>query len=153
MNIIALLDELRQPGARVGTGVWLIPMEYINQERDIAARLGVQSLDVRQTYLEQLPRGTNFSGLTSQDGYQKLARLIQSLAFEKHQRDCLLIYTLDLLLWALEFPERKLFWDEVLGGIPYPHTRMILTIPEHATELFSFELRRHYSNQVAEGLL
>jgi len=65
----------------------------------------------------------------------------------------LLVYTLDLLLFALEVNERERFWHETLQGLPYPRTRLILAVPEKASELFSFDLRRRYSPQMAEGAL
>jgi hypothetical protein len=153
MKIEALRDELRQPGVRVGIGVWLMPLEYVGKEEAIAARLDLQALDARLAYLESLPAGVRFSGLTRPDGYQNLTRLLRDLSQRIHRRDCLLVHTLDLLLLGLEVTERNLFWYDVLGRLPYPRTKLILAIPEKASELFSFDLRRRYTAQVAEGSL
>jgi len=153
MKIETLRDELRQPGARVGVGVWLMPMEYLGREEGIAARLDVQALDARLAYLESLPAGARFSGLTRPDGYQNLTSLLRDLSRRTHRRDCLLVHTLDLLLLAPEVNERERFWRDVLEGLPYPRTKLILTVPEKASELFSFSLRRRYAVQIAEGSL
>jgi len=153
MKIETLRDQLRQPGARLGVGVWLMPMEYLGKEETIAVRLDVQALDARQAYLESLPAGTKFTGLTAPEGYQNLTRLMRDLSQRIHRRDCLLVHTLDLLLLALEVNERERFWDEALHGLPYPRTRLILAVPEKAPELISYELRRRYAPQIAEGSL
>jgi hypothetical protein len=153
MNIELLRDELRQPGARVGIGVWLMPMEYLGKEETVAARLDILALDARLAYLESLPAGARFSGLTRPGGYQNLTRLLRNLSRCIHQRDCLLVHTLDLLLLGLEVTERDLFWREILEGVPYPRAKLILAVPERASELFSSDLRRLYVKQVAEGSL
>jgi len=153
MKIETLRDQLRQPGARLGIGVWLMPMAYLGKEETIAVRLDVQALDARQAYLDNLPEGAQFSGLTAPEGYQNLTRLMRDLSQRIHRRDCLLVHTLDLLLLVLEVNERELFWHEALHGLPYPRTRLILAVPEKAPELFSYELRRRYASQTAVGLL
>lgn len=153
MKIETLRDQLRQPGARLGVGVWLMPMEYLGQEETIAVRLDVQALDARQAYLESLPAGAKFSGLTAPEGYQNLTRLMWDLSQRIHRRDCLLVHTLDLLLLALEVNERERFWHQTLWGLPYPRTKLILAVPEKAPELFSYELRRVAALLIAEGSL
>ena len=151
MRIEALRDELRQPGARTGVGVWLMPMAYLGREEAIAARLNVQALDARLAYLATRPAGASFSGLTQVDGYQKLVALLHSLAHGQYHRDCLLVHTLDLLLLALEASERVHFWRDALQGLPYPPTKLILAIPEKGTDLLPFPLRRRYPALIAEG--
>jgi len=151
MRIESLRDELRQPGARIGVGVWLMPMAYLGREEAIAARLDVQAMDARQAYLATRPHGASFSGLTQVDGYQKLVALLRSLAHSQYHRNCLLVHTLDLLLLALEASERDQFWRDALQGLPYPPTKLILVIPEKGTDLLPFPLRRRYPALIAEG--
>jgi hypothetical protein len=153
MKIETLRNQVRQPGARLGVGIWLMPMEYLGKEETIATRLDVQALDARQAYLDSLPQGAQFSGLTTPEGYQSLTRLVRDLSQRTHRRDCLLVHTLDLLLLALEVNEREYFWRDALQGLPYPRTKLILAVPEKASELFSFDLRRRYATQMAEGSL
>ena len=151
MNVKTLRDELRQPGARVGVGLWLMPREYLGKEDAIAAQLDIQALDARQAYLQNLPPGARFSGLTRPDGYQNLINLLRNLTQSIHNRDCLLVHTLDLLLLALEVNEREYFWHNALAGLPYPHTKLILAIPEKTTELFPSQLKNRYSLQIVQG--
>lgn len=153
MKIETLRNQVRQPGARLGVGIWLMPMEYLGKEETIATRLDVQALDARQAYLDSLPQGAQFSGLTTPEGYQNLTRLVRDLSQRTHRRDCLLVHTLDLPLLALEVNEREYFWRDALQGLPYPRTKLILAVPEKASELFSFALRRRYATQMAEGSL
>ncbi len=153
MDIETLRDTLRQPGARMGVGVWVMPRAYLGQEANIAVRLNVQALDARQAYLQQLPEGARFSGLTRPDGHQRLMDLMRVLTQSAHNVNCLLVHTLDLLLLGLEVNEREHFWREVLEGLPYPRTKLILTVPQRASELFPPALQRRYASQVAEGNL
>ncbi len=153
MNIEALRDALRQPGARTGVGVWLMPRAYLGQEGDIAVRLNVQALDARQAYLQSLPEGTHFSGLTRPDGHRHLMDLLRTLAHSTQTQDCLLVHTLDLLLLGLEMNERECFWREALEGLPYPRIKLILAVPAETSELFTFDMQRRYTAQIAEGVL
>lgn len=153
MKIETLRDQLRQPGARLGVGIWLMPMEYLGQEETIAVRLDVQALDARLAFLHGLPQGARFSGLTVPEGYQHLAQLMRGLSQRTHRRDCLLVHTLDLLLLALEVNEREYFWRDALQGLPYPRTKLILAVPEKASELISVDMRHRYATQMAEGSL
>lgn len=45
-----LLEQLRQPGARIGVGLWLLPDEYVGKEEQLAERLGLYLLDLRKVY-------------------------------------------------------------------------------------------------------
>lgn len=153
MNPKTLRDKLRQPGARTGLGVWQLPREYLGQETSLAVRLDVQALDARQVYLQRLPTGAQFSGLTRADGHQPLIDLLRHLTHQVHQRDCLLVFQLDLLLLGLEVSERERFWSEALEGLPYPRTKLILAVPEKASEVFPFTFHRRYAAQIAEGFL
>lgn len=153
MDIRTLVQQLRQPGARAGVGVWLLPRQALEQEEALAMQLNLQPLDARQAYLDRLPAGARFSGLTRPDGHQKLLDLLRALAAETHARDCLLVYTLDLLLLGLEVDERECFWRAALEGLPYPRTKLVLTLPEHAHSLFPPALAQRYSFLVAQGNL
>jgi len=153
MDIETLRDQLRQAGARIGVGVWLMPQEYLGYEKTIAARLDVQALDARVAYVECLPKGARFSGLTRPDGHQRLTQLLRDLTQSTQRRDCLMVHTLDLLLLGLEVDERERFWRVALEGLPYPRIKLILAIPDKSPELFPFNLQRRYAAQLAEGVL
>ncbi len=151
MDIKSLIQQLREPGVRAGIGVWFMPQEYLGEEIKTATQLDIQPLDAREAYLKQLPPNAKFSGLTRPDGHQRLLHLLRQSAEEVHHRDCLLVHTLDLLLLGLEVDEREHFWHGVLGGVPYPRTKLVLTIPENASELFKYNLFRRYEERIAKG--
>lgn len=157
MDIRTLVQQLRQPGARTGVGVWLVPHEFLGQEEGLAAQINLQPLDARQAYLDRLPAGARFSGLTRPDGHQKLLDLLRVLVGGNHpmvySRDCLLVHTLDLLLLGLEVDERERFWHAALEGLPYPRVKLVLTLPENAHSLFPPTLAQRYSSLVAQGNL
>ncbi len=150
MNVQSLLQQFRQPGTRPGIGIWLLPPTDVGQEAVFATRLELQAVDARQVYLQSLPQGARFSGLTRPNGHYKLVEIVRQLAGSIHQRPILLLHTLDLLLLGLEVDERERFWKAVLE-LPYPRTKLVLTIPEGASELLSFELKRCYAAYIAEG--
>ncbi len=153
MHIRELRDLLRQPGARTGVGVWLMPRDYLGREAEVAVRLGVEALDAREAYLKSLPEGARFSGLTRPSGYEGLTRLLYDLTRVAHQRDCLLVHTLDLLLLGLEVDERQRFWSDTLETFPYPRTKLILAVPEKATEILAASLQRRYAARIAFGTI
>ncbi len=153
MHIRELSDLVRQPGARTGVGVWLMPHNYLGREAEIAVRLGIEAMDAREAYLKSLPEGALFSGLTRPSGYESLTRLLYDLTHTTHQRDCLLMHTLDLLLLGLEVNERQRFWSETLDGLPYPRTKLILAVPEKATEILATSLQRRYAARIAYGAI
>lgn len=150
IDIRTLVQLLRQPGARAGVGVWLLPRESLGKEEMLAAQLNLHPIDARQVFLSQLPAGARFSGLTRPDGHHKLLDLLRALSNETHARDCLLLHTLDLLLLGLEVDERERFWHAALGGLPYPRTKLILTLPKDAHALFSPAFAPHYPDLVAQ---
>ncbi len=153
MNIHELVNQLRQPGARIGVGLWLLPQEYLGREGDLAQKLNLCPIDVRQSYLEYLPAGAKFSGLTRPDGHQKLLDVLRRLANGTHARDCLLIHTLDLLLIGLDVAARERFWISSLDGLAYPRTKLVLTLPDKATYLFPLNFISRYQGFIADGFL
>jgi hypothetical protein len=152
-DIRTLVQELRQPGARIGVGIWLLSGKYLGQESAMAARLNLHPLDARQAYLDLLPQGARFSGLTRPDGHQKLLNLLRVLSDSIHPRDCLLVHTLDLLLLGLEVDERERFWQGALEGLPYPRTKLILSLPEKAAFLFPLDFTTRYQDRIATKYL
>lgn len=152
-DIHTLVEHLRQPGARTGTGIWFLPEEYLGKELSIAGKINLQPVDAPRVYLDSLPNGARFSGLTRPDGYQNLLNFLRTLAGNTHLRDCLLVHTFDLLLLGLASDQRDLFWQGALEGIPYPRTKMILALPEKGSFLISSSLTQRFASQIAWGKL
>jgi len=153
MDIRSLVQRLRQSSARYGVGVWLLPYEYLGSEETLAVRLNLHPIDARQAYLERLPAGARFSGLTRPKGHQKLLDLLRALTIGIYARNCLLVHTFDLLLLGLEVDERGHFWQAALEGLPYPRTKLVLTLPEHAHALFPPQLAQRYAGLTAQGTI
>lgn len=153
MDIRTLTHQLRQPGVRFGIGLWLLPPTALGLMDTFAARLNLHPVDARLAYISQLPAGAHYSGLTQVNGHHKLLDLFRHLASETHPRDCLLIHTLDIMLWGLEVDERERFWNVVFEGLPYPRTRLVLTLPQGSSALLDHSSRQRYTAYLAEGLL
>lgn len=149
LTIYDLIQRLRQPG-RVSVGVWFFPTEYIGKETVIAARLNLAPIDARDAYLDYLPEGTRFSGLTTPNGHDKLLDFLRYLGRNIYARDCLLIYTFDLLLLGLDIDKRERFWPVALN-LPYLRTKLVITLTEDASFLLNDIYR--FSSQIAWGKL
>lgn len=152
---IQTLRKAIDPPARIGIGLWVLPQKYLGKERDLAVRLDAGALDAREAYLKTLPVGSRFSGLTEPGkGAQRLFEAIYAICQAPQARACLLVHTLDLLLFGLSVSEREQFWKSGLAGIAYPKTRLILTIPEASfAPLVSPAAQAQFAGQIAEGEL
>ncbi|NPV84911.1 MAG: hypothetical protein HPY45_02725 [Anaerolineae bacterium] len=128
-----------------------MPIQYFGKEEQIAIRLNIHALDARQEYLQTLPEGARFSGLTCADGHHNLIRMLIGLTDRIHPSDCLLVYNLDLLVLGLDVNERERFWREVLEGLPYPRTKLILSVPDTASQVFPLVLQQEYPSRIARG--
>ncbi|WP_322507632.1 hypothetical protein [Anaerolinea sp.] len=149
-NIHTLVQQLRQPGARVSVGVWFFPMMYLGREEDISVSLNVEPLDARQAYLEHLPEGAKHSGLRTRHAHEKLFEFIHSVGNTTYTRNCVLVHTFDLLLLGMEVDAREHFWNSALA-LPYLRTKLVIALPENARYLLSNSSR--FISQIAEGLL
>lgn len=151
MDVKALRKEI-EPPARFGVGLWVMPQVYVGKERDLAVRLDADVCDARTVYLQTLPSGSRFSGLTQPGrGAQRLYQAIYDLCHKKQSRTCLLVHTLDLLVFGLSDDERAKFWTLALD-IPYPRTRLILTLPEASyDDLVSLPVRERFASRIAQG--
>ena len=146
MNLKELRDQLRRPGLRHRTGVWLMPTNLLGTERQIAARLNFEPLDLRTAFLDTLPPGTRYTGLTRPNGYLKLLQTLEDIGQSTHKQDCALIYHLDLLLSGVEVYGRDAFWQEVYNGLPYLSTALVLTLPKQAQKLFPAVLQAQWEH-------
>jgi len=136
MNPRELRQHLREPGLRQRIGIWLTPLECMGKEREDADRLSIEHLDLRQAYLNSLPKGTRYAGLSRPDGPQHLLKVLDEVGHRTHSTDCILAYHIDLLLSGLTYEGRDIFWKELYSGLPYLLTAIILSLPEKADTLF-----------------
>ena len=132
----SLVTTLRHPDLRVRVGLWLQPLSLMATEADEAARLTVQSVDIRDEFLQTLPAGARFVHLD--EGH--ILELLDSLSQRTHFGDCALIYNLDLLLAALTHGERTSIWEFLLTGLPWRKSALLLTLPNTASRLAPSEI-------------
>lgn len=116
---------------RIRTGLWLLPATSLGQERNEAARLLVDVVDLRQRLIQRLPADTRFIGLTD----QKVIELLDEVAEQEGQSDCALVYNLDLLLSHLKQQDIKNIWLHVIESMPHRSCALLITMPASATDL------------------
>jgi hypothetical protein len=126
-----LIALLHSPRLRVRTGLWLIPRYLLGQEREEAARLNIDAIDVRQQLLSELPEGTRFSGLNA----SRLIELLDELCSSDRGTSCLLIYNFDLLLARLTHEERGEVWDDLYQYFSHRSRGLLIVLPEGAAAL------------------
>jgi hypothetical protein len=116
---------------RIRNGLWLLPTTSLGQERNEAARLLVDAVDVRQRLIQHLPANTRFIGLTD----QKIIELLDEIAEQEGQSDCALVYNLDLLLSHLKQKDIKYVWQHLIESMPHRSCALLITMPALATDL------------------
>lgn len=123
-----LIRLLRRHTLRTRVGVWCMPLSYIGQEAEVAARLDLDAVDVRAPILESLPTNTRYVNLT----FEKVLEALDSIAGSTGQTDCAFVYNLDLLLTGLSREDRQRVWESLVDGLPYRPRALLLAIPETA---------------------
>lgn len=116
---------------RIRNGLWLLPTTSLGQERNEAARLLVDAVDVRQRLIQHLPANTRFIGLTD----QKIIELLDEIAEQEGQSDCALVYNLDLLLSHLKQKDIQYVWQHLIESMPHRSCALLITMPALATDL------------------
>lgn len=127
-DVRALIAFLRRPILRTRVGVWHMPLQCVGQERDVAARLGVEAVDVRDPIRQQLPEGTRFVRLT----VEKTLEALDFFATTRGITDCAFVCHMDLLLTGLSREDRQRFWESLFDGLPHRSRALLLAIPETA---------------------
>lgn len=127
-DVRALIAFLRRPTLRTRVGVWHMPLECVGQERDVAARLGVEAVDVREAIWQQLPEGTRFVRLT----VEKTLAALDVIATTQGNTDCAFVYNMDLLLTGLSRENRQRIWENLFDGLPHRSRALLMAIPETA---------------------
>jgi len=126
-----VITLIRTNVLRIRIGLWLIPASYLGQERNEAARMLLEAVDIRQELIKQLPTDARFTGLSG----QKVLELIDAIAQQKGNSDCALIYNLDLLLSRLSSQEREFVWLLLLEAMPHRPRALLITMPASATDI------------------
>lgn len=130
-TLSALVTALRAPSLRVRTGLWLMRLAEIGQERNEAARQGIEAVDLRANLLARLPPDAGYTGLSS----QVFLELCEAVTQQPGAGDCALVYNIDLLLARLTRQERREVWQDLYQALPHRRRVLLLAMPETATEL------------------
>lgn len=130
-----VVSLLRSNAFRLRTALWLMPSVLLGQERNAAARLMVDAIDLRDVLLQHLPEGSRFSRLSD----QKITELLDEVSELEGQSDCALVYNLDLLLARLSPQGVKAVWQYVFEFMPHRSRALLLAMPASAIELLPSE--------------
>lgn len=123
-----LVTLLRRPTLRTRVGIWRMPLDYAGREPDIAVHLGVEAVDVRRPLMQLLPEGTRYVRLTP----EKTLQALDSVACSRGQKDCALVYNMDLLLAGLSVEGRHQVWQRLIDGLPHRERALLIALPETA---------------------
>ena len=128
LEVVALLQSRV---LRSRTGLWLIPKSYLGHEADESVRLGLEAVDLRKYWLDTLPEGTRFIGVTP----DKLLERLDEVAESPGSKDCALIYNIDLLLANIKLSGRKTVWEGLYNGMPHRSRGLLIAMPIMAIDL------------------
>lgn len=126
-----LIELLQKKMLRIRTGIWLMPVSMLGKEADHAARLNIDSVNVRDLLLKSLPDDTRYLGLSP----DRIIQLLQEISDQPPGSECLLVYNLDLLLAKLSYSEVCYVWQHLYDTFPNRRHALILSMPESASHL------------------
>lgn len=116
---------LRSPVPRVRTGLILVPTQKINNVVNEAVRLGIEHIDARKCWIDKLPHGTKYAGITT----KKLILLLDEIVNKYNLNDCVLLYNFDVLISFLKYEDRKSFWTYLINYMPHRACAILIAIP------------------------
>jgi hypothetical protein len=134
-DLETLVEYLRRRTSRTHVGLWLMPLNRIGHESEIAVHLGVQALDIGMYLHDKLPPGADFVRLSA----QKVVETLDDAASSIGQSDCVLVYNLDLLLSGVKDEERQIIWQDLFNRFPGRARVLLIAIPDTATHLLPSE--------------
>jgi hypothetical protein len=108
-----------------------MPLDLLGHEADEAVRLGISAIDLRQELLKSLPAAATFVPLDS----DRILQMLDAIAGSTNQGNCVLVYTLDLLLAQLSHQQRTDFWQFAYQGFDHRPCALLLGIPATASSL------------------
>ena len=126
-----LSNSLKSPTMRLRTVLWLASPQDLAAITDIGARLGVDTIDLRQQILDRLRPGQRFLGLGEDD----FLLLIDEIIHTPRTYDVRLLYHVDLLLARFTRAQREDIWDRLYQGLPHRPHALILAMPHAADHL------------------
>lgn len=122
------------------TGVLLLPREELGREHLLAARLGIEAVDLRVWALERLPPDQRILDLT----WSKLSwEYLQAIAEAPLPGRCILVSNVDLLVAALRIEQRREYW-RYLRGTLRPERGLLLAVPAGADHILTPDERQQW---------
>jgi len=138
-----LVILLRQPILRARSGVVLLDSAALGQERNLAARLGIESVDLQAWKLCRVGQ-SRFLGLSA---CQLLGDLDAIVDDRSIPGNCVMVYNLDVFLSGLSDKERGKFWRSLFTSF-IGARGLVVCLPERAANVFSkAERERWISSQ------
>jgi hypothetical protein len=140
-----LIDLLQKKSLRIRTGIWLLPVLTFGKETEQAARLNLDTIDIREPLLESLPEGTRFLGLSG----DKVLQLMEQISNQRLGTECLLVCNVDLLLAKLRQQERANVWKHLFDSFPNRRHALLIAMPEGAEHLLpSLQAMKLWNNDM-----
>lgn len=130
-----VVELIRANVLRIRTGLWLLPNSCVGQERNEAARLMVDAVDISELLIQHLPATSRFSGLNE----QRLIELLDEISDLGGHSNCVLVYNFDLLLARLSPQAINNVWQYLFEFMPHRPRALLLTLPAQAIGLLPSE--------------
>lgn len=128
---VQLVKLLRSRELRCRTGILLLSKEWLGQEPNVAARLGIDCLDYAKVLQEAFSYGTAYVNINATSEVNRLDDIATGLA----SSDCILIYNVDLSLSKLDNDSRNTLWSAVWEKLSNRRVALIIAVPEGAGSL------------------
>ena len=126
-----LVRLLEQPILRIRTGILLVPSSALGSERDLAARLGIEAVDIREWKLARARPGSRFLGLSRETILQDLQEMVEDMDLGGN---CLWVHNMDLLFSALRYGERLRAWATLFSTFKQ-RRGLLFSLPAQAFNL------------------
>lgn len=123
----ALVARLRGDELRCRTGILFLPDLCLGREAEVAARLGIQHVDLAAYVLERVPVGGKFLNLSA----GKIFDHLDDIANAHSGMDVVLIANADIAVMRLTSADRAQLWESLLKDFPNRKKALLLAIPEH----------------------
>ena len=126
-----LVTRLRGYSLRVRTGLWLLPVQLLQDMPNEGARLGIEAVDCAWYLLAELPTDTRFVGVNS----ARIIELLDEICLQNQGGDCLLIFNLDLLVARLKQSERHEVWMHLYTSFSHRFRGLLIAMPQGTNAL------------------
>lgn len=142
MNEHELKDRLARQVVRCRTGVLLADARHLGKEPDLAARAGMQPLDLTRHLLTILP-GTRYADIT----VETLSTVLDDISKREVGRDCVLLYNCDLPLARLDDTALSRLWKHLREDLQTRPKTLVFLLPSGAEVILPEDERRRWDEE------